>query len=71
MFLNRTFSISLSGLLFYLLAFQVSAELTCLEEEEPKADLISVASYEDNGYRPLSAEEEDEEVKACLVAARS
>ena len=58
MFLNRTFSISLSGLLFYLLAFQVSAELTCIEE--PIADLNTVAYYEDDGYRPLSAEEEGE-----------
>jgi hypothetical protein len=56
MFLTRTFSISLSGLLFYFLAFQVSAELTCLED--PLANLMQVAYLEDDGYRPLSADED-------------
>jgi len=58
MFCTRTFSISLSGLLFYLLAFQASAELAC--PEEPLSELIQVAYYEDDGYRPLTAEEYSE-----------
>lgn len=56
MFLPKTFRVFLPGLIFYVLTFHVSAELTCLKE--PSAELIRVAYYEDDGYRPLSADEE-------------
>jgi len=52
------FSANKSGLLFYLLAFSVAAESTCIEE--PVAGWVQVAYYEDDGYRPVTAEEYSE-----------
>jgi len=52
------FGVSISGLLFYSLALSAAAESTCTEE--PAAGLMQVAYYEDDGYRPMTAEEYSE-----------